>query len=49
MTSAMKESEFEMLLDLEVRLHLLDTEGIPLPSKPPPVPSDPPNYNFHYK
>jgi len=49
MKSATKESEFKMLLDLEVQLQLLDTEGINLPSKPPPVPGDPPNYNFHFK
>jgi len=49
MTSATKESEFKMLLNLEVQLQLLDTEGITLPSKPPPVPGDPPNYNFHFK
>jgi hypothetical protein len=48
MTSTTKEAEFKTLLNLEVRLELLDTEGILLPSKPPPVPSDPPNYNFHY-
>lgn len=46
MTSATKEAEFKMLLDLEVRLQLLDTEGISIPRKPPPVPKDPPNYNF---
>jgi hypothetical protein len=49
MTSATKELEFKMLLDLEVQLQLLDTEGITLPSKPPPVPGDPPDYNFHFK
>lgn len=49
MTSATKEAEFKMLLNLEVRLQLLDTEGLILPSNPCPVPSDPPNYNFHYK
>jgi hypothetical protein len=48
MTSATKEAEFKMLLNLEVQLQLLDTEGIFVPSKPPPVPNDPPNYNFHY-
>jgi engulfment/cell motility protein 1 len=49
MTSATKELEFRMLLDLEVRLQLLDTDGITLPSKPPPVPDNPPNYNFYFK
>jgi len=49
MTSATKESEFKMMLDLEVQLQLLDTEGITLPSKPPPIPGDPPNYNFYFK
>ncbi|PSN39891.1 hypothetical protein C0J52_07938 [Blattella germanica] len=49
MTSGAKESEFQTLLELDIRLQLLDTEGINIPSKPPPIPSDPPNYNFHYK
>ncbi|XP_069704505.1 engulfment and cell motility protein 1-like [Periplaneta americana] len=49
MTSATKESELKTLLNLELRLQLLDTEGIHIPSKPPPIPDDPPNYNFHYK
>jgi hypothetical protein len=48
MSSATKESEFKVLLDLEVRLQLLDLQGISLPRKPPPVPKDPPNYNFGY-
>ena len=46
MTSGLKESEFKTLLNLEVRLQLLDAEGIPIPDKPPPIPSDPPNYDF---
>ncbi|KAJ9590715.1 hypothetical protein L9F63_016231, partial [Diploptera punctata] len=49
MTSASKEAEFKTLLDVEVRLQLLETQGIPIPNKPPPIPSDPPNYDFSCK
>jgi len=49
MKSATMMSELNMLMDLEVQLQLLDTDGITLPSKPPPIPGDPPNYDFHFK
>lgn len=35
-----------ILLDMEVRLRLLETEGIHIPESPPPVPPPPSNLNF---
>lgn len=35
-----------ILLDMEVRLRLLETEGIHIPETPPPVPPPPSNLNF---
>ena len=43
----MKE-DLDMLLSMEIKLRLLDTEGIPIPSKPPPIPPEPDNYEFFY-
>lgn len=44
----MKE-DLEMLLGMEIKLLLLDTEGIPIPSVPPPIPPEPDNLDFFYK
>lgn len=38
--------DLEMLLHVEMKLRLLDTEGVQIPDKPPPVPVDPPHYDF---
>lgn len=46
MNSPTMEQEMQEFLDLEVRLHFLDVEGLPLPDHPPLVPPPPPNYNF---
>ncbi|KAH7936628.1 hypothetical protein HPB49_001703 [Dermacentor silvarum] len=35
-----------ILLDMEVRLRLLETEGIHIPETPPPVPPPPSNFDF---
>ena len=48
MTSATTQSDLDMLLGMEIKLRLLDTEGIPIPDMPPPIPSEPKNYNFAY-
>nr|CAD7597698.1 unnamed protein product [Timema genevievae] len=47
MTSNAMMDDLKVLLDMEVRLLLLDIEGIQIPNKPPPVPQPPPNYHFH--
>lgn len=38
--------ELDELLSMEVKLRLLDAEGIDFPNEPPPVPSPPTNFNF---
>ena len=35
-----------MLLDMEIRIQMLDLEGITIPESPPPIPEDPPDYDF---
>ncbi|OQR72623.1 engulfment and cell motility protein 1-like [Tropilaelaps mercedesae] len=46
MTSRESVQDLEMLLHVEMKLRLLDTEGVQIPDKPPPLPVDPPNYDF---
>ena len=48
MTSELTKSDLEMLLSMEIKLRLLDTEGVAIPDQPPPIPKDPPNYDFAY-
>jgi len=43
------QSDLSTLLTMEIKLRLLDTEGITIPSTLPPVPPDPPNYDFAIK
>jgi len=38
--------EKEILLNMEVKLRLLDLEGVDLPSSPPPIPPPPAHLNF---
>lgn len=46
MTSKDYENEKKILLSMEVKLRLLDLEGIQIPETPPPIPQQPPNLNF---
>lgn len=50
--TAMKSSEFEndmeTLLTMEIKIRLLDTEGVSIPEKQPQVPPPPSNYIFHF-
>lgn len=50
MTSKEAENDLETLLSMEIKLRLLDAEGVgvDIPQDPPPVPADPPNYEFCY-
>ncbi|XP_014681928.1 PREDICTED: engulfment and cell motility protein 1-like [Priapulus caudatus] len=48
MTSQQTKEDLDILLNMEIKLRLLDTEGITIPDQPPPVPSDPSNYDFAY-
>ena len=38
--------DLEIFLAMEVKIRLLDVEGIEIPNDPPPIPPLPPNYNF---
>ncbi|XP_067931959.1 engulfment and cell motility protein 2-like [Watersipora subatra] len=44
--SKQAQRELNELLSLEVKLRLLDAEGIEFPSEPPPIPDPPANFNF---
>ena len=48
MTSELTKQDLEMLLSMEIKLRLLDTEGINIPEQPPPIPKEPSNYEFAY-
>ena len=48
MTSELMKQDLETLLTMEIKLRLLDTEGITIPETPPPIPAEPANYDFAY-
>ncbi|KAL9976284.1 hypothetical protein ACROYT_G013567 [Oculina patagonica] len=48
MPSSESHEELETLLNMEMKLRLLDLENITIPATPPPVPAEPPNFNFVY-
>ncbi|KAG7153485.1 Engulfment and cell motility protein 2-like [Homarus americanus] len=49
MPSAATSRDLEMLLNMEIKLRLLDAEGVTIPQQQPVVPPPPPNYNFCYQ
>lgn len=49
MVSKQKTEDFETLLSMEIKLRLLDTEGVDISSDPPPIPDDPENYDFCFE
>ena len=46
MQSAEFEKDRKMLLDMEIRIRLLDVEGIDIPEEPPEIPPLPTNFDF---
>ncbi|KAF5269890.1 hypothetical protein FQR65_LT05689 [Abscondita terminalis] len=48
MQSRETEKDLDTLLSMEIKLRLLDAEGVTIPQDPPPIPPDPPNYQFCY-
>ena len=48
MKSQEAETDLEALLTMEIKIRLLDTEGVPIPEKQPELPPPPPNYTFHF-
>ncbi|KAB7502601.1 Engulfment and cell motility protein 1 [Armadillidium nasatum] len=49
MTSEAAKQDMDILVNMELKLRLLDTEGVHIPQSPPPIPPPPPNYNFSYQ
>jgi hypothetical protein len=48
MNSHAAEADIEMLLEMELKLQLLDLDGVTIPMCPLAVPPLPSNYNFCY-
>ena len=48
MLSSESIEELETLLNMEMKLRLLDLENISIPGTPPPIPTEPPNFDFVY-
>ena len=46
MKSAKATEDLEMFLAMEVKIRLLDVEGLEIPDEPPPIPPLPINFNF---
>ncbi|XP_033105151.1 engulfment and cell motility protein 1-like [Anneissia japonica] len=49
MTSEQTKSDLKTLLGMEMKLRLLDTANIKIPSECPPIPPPPSNYDFYYE
>lgn len=49
MTSNEALKDMELLLGIEMKLRMMDTEGIQLSDVPPDIPPSPPNYDFAFK
>lgn len=49
MVSKQKDEDFKTLLSMEIKLRLLDTEGVDISQEPPPVPDSPDNYDFCFE
>ena len=49
MTSKAAEEDLETLLNMDLKLRLLDLENITIPTQQPPIPPEPNSYNFYYK
>jgi engulfment/cell motility protein 1 len=48
MVSKETDRDLDTLLSMEIKLRLLDAEGVTIPQDPPPIPPDPPHYHFCY-
>ncbi len=49
MTSKASEEDVETLLNMDLKLRLLDIENISIPSQTPALPKEPSDYDFYYK
>ncbi|CAG9785776.1 unnamed protein product [Diatraea saccharalis] len=48
MSSKSFESDLETLLSMDIKVRLLDAEGIDIPQDPPQIPEEPEDYDFYY-
>jgi hypothetical protein len=48
MQSKTWESDLNGLVEMEMKLRLLDLENIKIPEEAPPIPREPPGYEFRY-
>lgn len=48
MTSKSYENDLETLLSMDIKVRLLDAEGIDIPQDPPQIPDEPEDYDFYY-
>ncbi|XP_039751396.1 engulfment and cell motility protein 1 [Pararge aegeria] len=48
MTSKSFENDLETLLSMDIKVRLLDAEGIDIPQDPPQIPPEPEDYDFYY-
>lgn len=49
MTSKIFEHDLETLLSMDIKVRLLDAEGIDIPQDPPEIPDEPEDYDFYYE
>ena len=49
MPSKASEEDLDTLLNMDLKLRLLDIENVTIPSVPPSVPKEPADYDFYYK
>ena len=49
MISEKAKEDVETLLNMEMKLLLLDVEDVPIPEVPPQVPEEPEDLNYFYK
>ncbi|KAI5642726.1 ELMO/CED-12 family domain-containing protein [Phthorimaea operculella] len=49
MTSKSFENDLETLLSIDLKVRLLDAEGIDIPQEPPQIPDEPEDYEFYYE
>lgn len=49
MPSKASEEDLETLLNMDLKLRLLDIENVSIPSQPPATPKEPSDYDFYYK
>ena len=49
MTSNASVEDFETLMNMDLKIRLLDVENVTIPSAPPAIPKEPADYDFYYK